>query len=139
MKGDPSDIILLGTTNLSRSTIRDHMDEIEDVFTAANYHLIENNCHKFSDELARYLLDNGIPADIRHSAANIVAKLLQYPFVNIFVVFGIASLNNQDNGSSSGILASSRTMLAPMMPLLESSAAVTYPLIASSRMHLRRD
>jgi hypothetical protein len=62
--GPPHTKLLLGRTRLGRDVFEDYLGGLAPRFTAGSYHLIENNCNNFSNELATFLLGTGIPQDI---------------------------------------------------------------------------
>lgn len=56
--------VSLGRTDCSRDTLHEFIELSRSTWTPAAYHLFENNCNNFSDSLAVFLLEKGIPRHI---------------------------------------------------------------------------
>ena len=54
----------LGRTNKTEMELRTYINSITSQWTAASYNLLTHNCNNFSDTIAKFLLQRGIPEDI---------------------------------------------------------------------------
>jgi hypothetical protein len=58
-------VIDMGHTELPVDVIDDYIAELSSqVFTADRYHLLENNCNDFTNEVCQFLVGRGIPDHI---------------------------------------------------------------------------
>ena len=60
----PSQILQLGSTNITQEIFEEYLSSLRSQFTAESYNLISNNCNNFSDTIVRFLLGIGIPSFI---------------------------------------------------------------------------
>ncbi|KAL6767174.1 DESI1 [Auxenochlorella protothecoides x Auxenochlorella symbiontica] len=62
--GTPVEVIELGRTHLDSGTRDALLADLSERYTPAAYSLFDNNCNNFSDDFARLLVGEGIPAHI---------------------------------------------------------------------------
>ena len=60
----PCEVVELGRTAIPKEVFEGFLTEIAPRFTEATYNLFTHNCNNFSDELAQFLLGEGIPGRI---------------------------------------------------------------------------
>jgi thioredoxin len=60
----PCEVLPLGSTALPKEVFEDFLKEIAPRFTSETYNLFTHNCNNFSNELAQFLLGEGIPSRI---------------------------------------------------------------------------
>ncbi|KAH6559729.1 hypothetical protein BASA62_000123 [Batrachochytrium salamandrivorans] len=74
--GTPCDTITMGTTHIPLDVFEEYIDNMRAVWTAEKYHLLDNNCNSFSDELCQFLVGKHIPPHI----TGLPAEFLETPF-----------------------------------------------------------
>jgi hypothetical protein len=62
--GRPMQVIDLGATHIPREVFDEFLVEIAPRFTMQTYNLLRHNCNNFSDEVAQFLVGEGIPRHI---------------------------------------------------------------------------
>ncbi|PVU97017.1 hypothetical protein BB561_000810 [Smittium simulii] len=62
--GIPIDIIDVGTTDIPEEIVTEIVDELSQIWTGEKYHLLNNNCNNFTNELTMMLTGNNIPSHI---------------------------------------------------------------------------
>ncbi|KAL8712151.1 MAG: hypothetical protein Q9220_003585 [cf. Caloplaca sp. 1 TL-2023] len=62
--GRPMEIIPLGKTDLPMEIILEYIDSLKGIYTMESYDLFTHNCNNFTNDLAMFLLGNGIPDHI---------------------------------------------------------------------------
>ena len=60
----PTEKLLMGRTEIPLQVLNDYLIELKSVWTAEKYHLLENNCNHFSEDLMQFLLGKSIPSHI---------------------------------------------------------------------------
>ena len=60
-------------TEVPDELLEDFLQEISSKFSALTYNLLTNNCNNFSDEMAQFLVGQGIPAHITGLPAEVAA------------------------------------------------------------------
>lgn len=60
----PTQKIPLGTTQVTQELFEEFLRGVNDRFTPQTYDLFRHNCNNFADEVAKFLLDTGIPRHI---------------------------------------------------------------------------
>ena len=60
----PCEVLPLGSTAIPKEVFEDFLKEIAPRFTSETYNLFTHNCNNFSNELAQFLLGEGIPSRI---------------------------------------------------------------------------
>lgn len=60
----PCEVLPLGSTAIPKEVFEDFLQEIAPRFTSETYNLFTHNCNNFSNELAQFLLGEGIPSRI---------------------------------------------------------------------------
>jgi hypothetical protein len=60
----PCEVLPLGSTSMPKEVFEDFLKEISPRFTSETYNLFTHNCNNFSNELAEFLLGEGIPSRI---------------------------------------------------------------------------
>ena len=62
--GRPLQVLDLGETHLPREVFEEFLVDIAPRFTMQTYNLLRHNCNNFSDEVAQFLVGEGIPSHI---------------------------------------------------------------------------
>ena len=62
--GVPVEKIAMGKTEIPKEVFLEYLENMRAVWTADKYHLLDNNCNSFSDDMCRFLVGNGIPSHI---------------------------------------------------------------------------
>ena len=62
--GRPMQVIDLGATHIPREVFDEFLVDIAPRFTMQTYNLLRHNCNNFSDEVAQFLVGEGIPRHI---------------------------------------------------------------------------
>lgn len=74
--GTPVDEIDMGLTEIPLDIFDEYIDTMRSVWTADKYHLLDNNCNSFSNEVCMFLIGKGIPAHI----TSLPAEFVNTPF-----------------------------------------------------------
>ncbi|KAI8587984.1 thioredoxin family protein [Geranomyces variabilis] len=74
--GVPLEVIPMGQTEIPREMFLEYLQELKKVWTADKYHLLDNNCNTFSNELCNFLVGKDIPSHI----TGLPAEFLNTPF-----------------------------------------------------------
>ena len=61
MFGVPVKEILIGETELALQDLLEIVDSLRGQFTAQNYHVFDNNCNHFCNELLQLFMDKNVP------------------------------------------------------------------------------
>ncbi|KAF6154389.1 hypothetical protein GIB67_008798 [Kingdonia uniflora] len=59
--GKPMRVVDLGTTHVPKEIFKEYLQEISPRYTAETYSLLSHNCNNFSNEVAQFLVGDGIP------------------------------------------------------------------------------
>lgn len=59
--GSPLKVVDLGFTQVPKEVFEDFLNEISPRYTQATYNVLRHNCNNFTEELAQFLVGNGIP------------------------------------------------------------------------------
>ena len=62
--GTPVEQITMGTTSVPQDVFLDYMEDMKKIWVKEKYHLLDNNCNNFSDEVCQFLLGKKIPSHI---------------------------------------------------------------------------
>lgn len=73
--GQPVQEIQMGQTLRTKQQLEDYLRSIAPRFTMESYHLLNHNCNNFTDEVMKYLVNQGIPSHI----VNLPAEVLNTP------------------------------------------------------------
>lgn len=74
--GQPIQIIDLGMTEIPQSVFQEFIGQCKAIWTAQKYHLLDNNCNNFSQQLVEFLVGKTIPSYI----SDLPAQFLSTPF-----------------------------------------------------------
>ncbi|TPX56667.1 hypothetical protein PhCBS80983_g04374 [Powellomyces hirtus] len=74
--GVPLQVIPMGQTQIPRDMFLEYLEGMKEAWTADKYHLLDNNCNTFSNELCNFLVGKDIPAHI----TGLPAEFLNTPF-----------------------------------------------------------
>ncbi|KFM28994.1 Desumoylating isopeptidase 1 [Auxenochlorella protothecoides] len=74
--GTPVEVIELGRTHLDSGTRDALLADLSERYSPAAYSLFDNNCNNFSDDFARLLVGEGIPAHITALPEELLAQQL---------------------------------------------------------------
>lgn len=66
--GMPIKEIPLGTTEISKAELDEYVVSVADQFSAETYDIFKNNCNHFTNNLAEFLVGEGIPAEYLNQA-----------------------------------------------------------------------
>ena len=62
--GHPVQKISMGNTEIPKSLFEEYIDVMKETWTKEKYHLLDNNCNSFSNEVCNFLVGKGIPEHI---------------------------------------------------------------------------
>ncbi|KAJ3017746.1 hypothetical protein HKX48_003399 [Thoreauomyces humboldtii] len=74
--GVPLEVVKMGDTEIPKDFFLEYLQEMKGTWTASRYHLLDNNCNTFSNELCNFLVGRDIPAHI----TGLPAEFLSTPF-----------------------------------------------------------
>ncbi len=62
--GQPVERIPMGTTLIPKEVWLEYIDNMKEIWTRDKYHLLDNNCNSFTDEVCLFLVGKGIPKHV---------------------------------------------------------------------------
>ncbi|KXS17388.1 DUF862-domain-containing protein [Gonapodya prolifera JEL478] len=132
--GTPIEILPMGYTQLPREVFFEYLQEMRSVYTADKYHLLDNNCNNFTNEVCQFLVGRTIPSHI----TGLPNEFLQTPLGKQLLpmiegMFG-RSRYNGEQAPASGIAPAPPAPSPPNLPL--SSASPSAPLQITSLAQL---
>ncbi|KAG0280745.1 hypothetical protein BGZ95_008892 [Linnemannia exigua] len=74
--GQPIERVDLGETEIPQEVFMEFMDNMRETYTADAYHLLDNNCNNFSNDVCQFLVGRSIPDRI----TSLPADFLNTPF-----------------------------------------------------------
>ncbi|KAI1319921.1 hypothetical protein EDD11_002596 [Mortierella claussenii] len=74
--GQPMERVDMGTTEIPQEVFMEFMDNMRETYTAEAYHLLDNNCNNFSNDVCQFLVGRSIPGHI----TSLPADFLNTPF-----------------------------------------------------------
>lgn len=75
MHGTPIEKFDMGQTHLPKEVVWEFMENLREIWTADKYHLLDNNCNSFTNEVCNFLVGKSIPAHI----TGLPAEFLETP------------------------------------------------------------
>lgn len=76
LHGRPVDILDMGETYLPEDVFIEYIDSLRPVYSPEKYHLLDNNCNNFTNDVCQFLTGRAIPSYI----TGLPADFLQSPF-----------------------------------------------------------
>ncbi|KAF9111166.1 hypothetical protein BGX27_005307 [Mortierella sp. AM989] len=76
MHGQPMERVDMGETEIPQEVFMEFMDNMRETYTAEAYHLLDNNCNNFSNDVCQFLVGRPIPSHI----TSLPADFLNTPF-----------------------------------------------------------
>ncbi|KAF8979842.1 hypothetical protein BGZ46_004971 [Entomortierella lignicola] len=76
MHGQPIERVDMGETEIPQEVFMEFMDNMRETYTADAYHLLDNNCNNFSNDVCQFLVGRPIPSHI----TSLPAEFLNTPF-----------------------------------------------------------
>ncbi|CAO3569555.1 unnamed protein product [Mortierella alpina] len=74
--GNPIQRVDMGETEIPQEVFMEFMDNMRETYTADAYHLLDNNCNNFSNDVCQFLVGRPIPSNI----TSLPADFLNTPF-----------------------------------------------------------
>ncbi|KAF9967342.1 hypothetical protein BGZ70_009884 [Mortierella alpina] len=74
--GNPIQRVDMGETEIPQEVFMELMDNMRETYTADAYHLLDNNCNNFSNDVCQFLVGRPIPSNI----TSLPADFLNTPF-----------------------------------------------------------
>ncbi|RUP47209.1 DUF862-domain-containing protein [Jimgerdemannia flammicorona] len=74
--GRPVETIDMGETHLPPEVFMEYIDNLRSTYTAEKYHLLDNNCNNFTNDVCQFLTGKSIPSHI----TSLPADFLNTPF-----------------------------------------------------------
>ncbi|CAG8447133.1 11397_t:CDS:2 [Ambispora gerdemannii] len=62
--GSPIQTIDMGNTEIPPEIFREYIDELREIYTMEKYHLLDNNCNNFTNDVCQFLTGRAIPESI---------------------------------------------------------------------------
>lgn len=62
--GKPVQMIEMGTTEIDEAVWDEYLDNMRTVWTKEKYHLLDNNCNSFTEEVCQFLCGKSIPKHV---------------------------------------------------------------------------
>ncbi|KAG0362004.1 hypothetical protein BGZ54_008818 [Gamsiella multidivaricata] len=76
LHGQPMEQVNMGETEIPQEVFMEFMDEMRETYTAGAYHLLDNNCNNFTNDVCKFLVGKPIPSNI----TSLPADFLNTPF-----------------------------------------------------------
>ncbi|KAI8360613.1 PPPDE putative peptidase domain-containing protein [Mortierella sp. GBAus27b] len=76
LHGQPIEQVAMGETEIPQEVFMEFMDNMRETYTADAYHLLDNNCNNFSNDVCQFLVGQTIPSRI----TSLPADFLSTPF-----------------------------------------------------------
>ena len=86
----PTELINMGTTTLTIDEFTQKLDDLKEKFTNSNYHLLENNCNHFTQNVLKILGVNSLPNDILNQHL-VISETKIWPLIKPYVENYISS------------------------------------------------
>eukprot|EP00227_Mantoniella_beaufortii_P016025 CAMPEP_0197594218 /NCGR_PEP_ID=MMETSP1326-20131121/20067_1 /TAXON_ID=1155430 /ORGANISM="Genus nov. species nov., Strain RCC2288" /LENGTH=167 /DNA_ID=CAMNT_0043160357 /DNA_START=6 /DNA_END=506 /DNA_ORIENTATION=- len=102
--GRPLHVIELGVTHIPREVFDDFIMEISPRFTMHTYNLLRHNCNNFSQEIAHFLVGEGIPQHILDLPDEVMATPFGQQMMPMLAMMDsqMRSASEQGGGSGNG-------------------------------------
>jgi thiol-disulfide isomerase/thioredoxin len=126
--GAPVEKISLGQTMIPADVFWEYIETMKTIWTADKYHLLDNNCNTFSDEVCQFLVGSGIPKHITGLPAEFLNTALgQQLRPMIENMFGPTKLSPAPSSASIGSAPKQViecTTLSRLMQIIQSNRCV---------------
>lgn len=109
--GKPEKHIDMGETTLTPQILDDYMRDLKSVWTPNRYHIMDNNCNNFSNEVCYFLTNRNIPEYITDLPNNFMQSplgMMLRPMIDSF--FSSNSNTNSSFGDSEDQVVSSSSL-----------------------------
>ena len=110
--GRPLRVLDLGETHLPREVFEEFLVDIAPRFTMQTYHLLRHNCNNFSDEVAQFLVGEGIPSHILSLPDEVLSTPFGQQLMPMLSMMD-AQMRTASEGASVGGFGSGATFAAP--------------------------
>jgi len=123
--GIPTKVISLGETYIPLEILKEFLAEINSRYTIETYHLLENNCNNFTQEVCQFLTGGSIPSEI----LNLPTEALNSPLGGMLREL----ILQYENTIKQQIMSSSPYSIPSYLPIGSSSLELqSSPLVPSS-------
>ena len=123
--GRPLQVLDLGETHLPREVFEEFLMDIAPRFTMQTYNLLRHNCNNFSDEVAQFLVGEGIPSHI----LSLPDEVLSTPFGQQLMPM-LSMMDAQMRTASEGGLGDGAAFAAPPRRSADLAPAAPEPALA---------
>ena len=123
--GRPLQVLDLGETHLPREVFEEFLVDIAPRFTMQTYNLLRHNCNNFSDEVAQFLVGEGIPSHI----LSLPDEVLSTPFGQQLMPM-LSMMDAQMRITSEGGLGNGAAFAAPPQQSVDPAPAAPEPALA---------
>lgn len=127
--GRPLRVLDLGETHLPREVFEEFLVDIAPRFTMQTYHLLRHNCNNFSDEVAQFLVGEGIPSHILSLPDEVLSTPFGQQLMPMLSMMD-AQMRTASEGASVGGFGSGATFAAPPRRSADLAPAAPEPALA---------
>ncbi|KND03977.1 uncharacterized protein SPPG_01426 [Spizellomyces punctatus DAOM BR117] len=122
--GVPLQVIDMGRTHIPRDMFLEYLDGMKKHWTADKYHLLDNNCNNFSNELCNFLIGKNIPSHITALPAEFVNTPFGQSLLPVLEnMFGPSQLARSANAAANAATAASPGLSPSLASLVGNVAA----------------
>ncbi|KAF9283536.1 hypothetical protein BGZ68_005277 [Mortierella alpina] len=119
--GNPIQRVDMGETEIPQEVFMEFMDNMRETYTADAYHLLDNNCNNFSNDVCQFLVGRPIPSNI----TSLPADFLNTPFGQAMRPM-IEGMFGPSRHTPSPALPSTQNAPFSSLPAASGPAAVTF-------------
>eukprot|EP00056_Hartaetosiga_gracilis_P000795 m.40520 g.40520 ORF g.40520 m.40520 type:complete len:157 (+) comp10360_c0_seq1:144-614(+) len=85
--GRPIERLELGETEIPEFMLEAYLEDLHNKFNVQSYHLLDNNCNHFSEELAQFLVGKSIPDKVKNLPGQFLSTplgMMMAPMIDSF-------------------------------------------------------
>ena len=127
--GRPLRVLDLGETHLPREVFEEFLVDIAPRFTMQTYNLLRHNCNNFSDEVAQFLVGEGIPSHILSLPDEVLSTPFGQQLMPMLSMMD-AQMRTASEGASVGGFGSGAAFAAPPRSSADLAPAAPEPALA---------
>lgn len=129
--GRPLQVLDLGETHLPREVFEEFLVDIAPRFTMQTYNLLRHNCNNFSDEVAQFLVGEGIPSHILSLPDEVLSTPFGQQLMPMLSMMD-AQMRTASEGAPFGGLGNGAAFAAPPRRSTDLAPAAPEPAPASA-------
>ena len=128
--GRPLQVLDLGETHLPREVFEEFLVDIAPRFTMQTYNLLRHNCNNFSDEVAQFLVGEGIPSHILSLPDEVLSTPFGQQLMPMLSMMDAQMRITSEGGLGNGGLGNGAAFAAPPQQSVDPAPAAPEPALA---------